>query len=142
MYYYFHNRPQAGVNFPFQMAHRYHALRCGLELAWLICFVESFSKACGLHPQWSNRYQLNSDGAHNKATAIPSQSRHEQGFLFDCQDAAPADPSHPTRPSSLLLSFASTSLPFTCVLASLCALLRGHDPFLKGLHVCMPLLFK
>ena len=61
---------------------------------------------------------------------------------FDCQDAAPAAPSHPTRPSSLLLSVVSMSLPFTCVLASLCAPLRGRDPFLKSLHVCMPLLFK
>lgn len=98
------------------MAHQYHALHCGLELAWLICFVERFSKACGLHPQWSNQCnQLNSDGTHNEAAAIPSQSRHEQGVLFDHQDAAPADP---TRPS-LLLSVASMSLPFTCVLSSI-----------------------
>lgn len=78
----------------------------------------------------------------HKAAAIPSQSRHEEGVLFDCQDAAPADPSHPTRPSSLLLSVASMSLPFSCVPASLCALLKGHDPFFKGLRVCVALLFK
>lgn len=73
------------------MAYRYCALHCGLELAWLICFVESFSKACGLHSGTINETQLNSDGAQNKAAATPAQSRHEQGDLFDHQDAAPAD---------------------------------------------------
>lgn len=142
MYYYFHNQPQAGVSFLFQMAHQYPAQHCGLGLAWLICLAEIFGRACGLHPLWSNQWdQLNSDRPHNEAAAIPSQGRHKQDVLSDCQDMASANPSPPTRPSSLLLSVASVSSLYLCP-ASLCALLRGHDLFLKGLHVCVRLLFK
>lgn len=64
------------------------------------------------------------------------------GCFVGHQDAAPADPSCCTRPSLLLPSVASMSLPFGHVLAFLCALLRGHDPFLTGHHVCVPLLSK
>lgn len=64
----------------------------------------------------------------------------EQGVLFGCQDAAPADPSRHTRPSLLLMTVASTSLPSTRALAFPCALLGGNDPFLTGLHVGVPLL--
>lgn len=64
----------------------------------------------------------------------------EQGVLFGRQDAAPADRSCRTRPSLLLTSVASSSLPFMRVLAFFCARLGGHDPFLTGLHAGVPLL--
>lgn len=59
----------------------------------------------------------------------------EHGVLFGHQDTGPADPSCCTRASLMLPSVASTSLPFMGVVAFLCALLRGHDPFLVALRV-------